>query len=139
MNRLAVFRQSCSEYRMPSKSSPDLMGNDHVTQRSSEIDAETLTAIERLQGNIGMASALLKSMAHEGRLFILCLLYIRERSVMELEQSLDLRQPAVSQQLARLRSDKLVSTRRDGKMIYYSLASDEARAMVYALASQFGR
>lgn len=124
---------------MPSKSSQDLMGNVNDAQRSSEIDEATLTAIGRLQGNIAAASALLKSMAHEGRLFILCLLYIRERSVMELEQSLDLRQPAVSQQLARLRSDKLVSTRRDGKMIYYSLASDEARAMVYALASQFGR
>lgn len=124
---------------MPSKSSQDLVGNVNDANRSSEIDGATLTAIERLEGNIATASALLKSMAHEGRLFILCLLYIRERSVMELEQSLDLRQPAVSQQLARLRSDKLVSTRRDGKMIYYSLASDEARAMVYALANQFGR
>lgn len=101
-------------------------------------DESTVAAITRLQENIGNASALLKSMAHEGRLVILCLLFIRERSVMELEQSLDLRQPAVSQQLARLRSDNLVSTRRDGKMIYYSLASDDARAMVSALVAQFG-
>jgi DNA-binding transcriptional ArsR family regulator len=116
-----------------------MMSPEKDANLTSGIDDATSRAIIRMQNNIVHASALLKSMAHEGRLFILCLLYIRERSVMELEQSLDLRQPAVSQQLARLRSDNLVSTRRDGKMIYYSLASEEARAMVCALASQFGR
>lgn len=124
---------------MNSKSSSDMISQPRDTNLTSLIDDATSNAIIRMQSNIVHASALLKSMAHEGRLFILCLLYVRERSVMELEQSLDLRQPAVSQQLARLRSDNLVSTRRDGKMIYYSLASEEARAMVYALATQFGR
>lgn len=124
---------------MSSKSSSDMISPEKETHLTSPVDEDTSSAIARMQSNIVHASALLKSMAHEGRLFILCLLYVRERSVMELEQSLDLRQPAVSQQLARLRSDNLVSTRRDGKMIYYSLASEEARAMVYALASQFGR
>ncbi|MDR3374107.1 MAG: metalloregulator ArsR/SmtB family transcription factor [Ancalomicrobiaceae bacterium] len=83
-----------------------------------------------LRDNAVRGCDLLKSMAHEGRLIILCLLSEQERSVTELEEALDLRQPAVSQQLARLRSDRLVSTRRDGKMIFYSLASDEVRRIV---------
>ena len=48
----------------------------------------------------------------------------------ELEHLLSIRQPTVSQQLARLRADGLVSTRRDGKVIYYNLASDEARVVI---------
>ena len=54
-----------------------------------------------------------------------------EKSVTEIERALDLRQPTVSQQLARLRADGLVATRRDGKAIYYSLAS-EARVILGA-------
>ena len=55
----------------------------------------------------------------------------------ELEDELSLRQPTVSQQLARLRADGLVSTRRDGKIIYYSLASDEARTVIGAIYDVF--
>jgi DNA-binding transcriptional ArsR family regulator len=83
------------------------------------------------------AGDLLKAMAHEGRLIILCLLSERERSVTELETILELRQPAVSQQLARLRADNLVSTRREGKLIYYSLASNTARELVVTLDRLF--
>jgi DNA-binding transcriptional ArsR family regulator len=50
-----------------------------------------------------------------------------------------LRQPTVSQQLARLRADGLVSTRRHGKIIYYSLASDEARIVIGAIYDVFCR
>lgn len=80
---------------------------------------------------------MLKALAHEGRLVILSLLCTRERSVTELETILSLRQPAVSQQLARLRADNLVKTRREGKLIYYSIASDEAKALVKALADLY--
>ncbi|MDQ4059860.1 MAG: metalloregulator ArsR/SmtB family transcription factor [Pseudomonadota bacterium] len=83
------------------------------------------------------ASEFLKALAHEGRLVILCLLSERERSVTELESILDLRQPSVSQQLARLRADNLVQTRRDGKNIYYSLASEEARRVVAVVHDLF--
>ena len=83
------------------------------------------------------ASEFLKALAHEGRLVILCLLSERERSVTELESILDLRQPSVSQQLARLRADNLVQTRRDGKNIYYSLASEEARRTVAVVHDLF--
>lgn len=67
------------------------------------------------------------------------LYYVREgeRSVSELEEQLGLRQPTISQQLARLRADDLVATRRDGKTIYYSLASEEARRVVQLLYELF--
>ncbi|MDR3436202.1 metalloregulator ArsR/SmtB family transcription factor [Telmatospirillum sp.] len=88
-----------------------------------------------LQDNAAVGSELLKSMAHEARLSILCLLSEQERSVTELEVAVNLRQPAVSQQLARLRSDRLVTTRRDGKMIFYSLASQEVRQILQAMCA----
>jgi DNA-binding transcriptional ArsR family regulator len=72
------------------------------------------------------AAQFLKALANENRLLILCMLGDGEKSVTELEQALDLRQPTLSQQLARLRADDLVATRREGKIIYYSLASNEA-------------
>ena len=87
--------------------------------------------------NAKRASAFLKALAHESRLIILCILAQGEKSVSELEQELNLRQPTVSQQLARLRADGLVSTRRDGKTIYYSLASDEARTIIGAIYDVF--
>ena len=68
------------------------------------------------------AAAYLKTLAHEGRLMILCHLGSGEKSVGELESLLDIRQAAVSQMLARLREEGLVTTRRDGKTRYYSLA-----------------
>jgi DNA-binding transcriptional ArsR family regulator len=68
---------------------------------------------------------------------ILCLLAEKERSVGELEAVLQLRQPTLSQQLARLRTDGLVNTRRDGKSIYYSLASNDAREVVTLLYNLF--
>lgn len=79
------------------------------------------------------ASARLKAMAHENRLAILFHLYDGPKSVSELCKLLHLRQPAVSQQLARLRSDNMVSTDRRGKQVYYSIASDDARMVVEML------
>ncbi|MBZ0146662.1 MAG: metalloregulator ArsR/SmtB family transcription factor, partial [Pseudorhodoplanes sp.] len=78
------------------------------------------TDIDLLLENAREASDFLKALSHEARLVILCLLSEGEKSVTEIEHILDLRQPAVSQQLARLRADNLVDTRRDGKNIYYS-------------------
>ena len=92
---------------------------------------------ERMVDNAKRASNFLKALAHESRLVILCILAEGEKSVSELEHALSLRQPTVSQQLARLRADGLVSTRRDGKVIYYSLASDEARTIIGAIYDVF--
>ena len=68
---------------------------------------------------------------------MLCLLSEGEKSVSELEGALGLRQPAISQQLARLRAEELVAARRAGKSIYYSLASERARRMMVLLYELF--
>ncbi|NVO25081.1 winged helix-turn-helix transcriptional regulator [Donghicola sp. C2-DW-16] len=83
------------------------------------------------------AAAYLKTLAHEGRLMILCHLGSGECSVGELEQRLEMRQAAVSQMLARLREEGLVATRRDGKTIYYSLADDRTSQMINLLYKLF--
>jgi DNA-binding transcriptional ArsR family regulator len=83
------------------------------------------------------ASEFLKALAHESRLMILCDLLHGEKSVGELEALLARRQSTVSQQLARLRLEGLVSARRDGKTIYYSIASDKARSIISALYESF--
>ncbi len=95
--------------------------------------------LERMVDNAKRASDFLKALAHESRLMMLCILAEGEKSVGELEDILELRQPTVSQQLARLRADGLVTTRRDGKAIYYSLASDEARVVIGAIYDVFCR
>jgi DNA-binding transcriptional ArsR family regulator len=83
------------------------------------------------------ASEFLKALGHESRLMILCDLLHGEKSVGELEALLARRQSSVSQQLARLRLEGLVSARRDGKTIYYSIASDKARSIIGALYDSF--
>jgi DNA-binding transcriptional ArsR family regulator len=95
--------------------------------------------LERMTGSAKRASGFLKALAHESRLLMLCILAEGEKSVSELEDILNLRQPTVSQQLARLRADGLVSTRRDGKIIYYSLASEDARSIIGAIYDVFCR
>ncbi|MGH6666007.1 MAG: ArsR/SmtB family transcription factor [Pseudolabrys sp.] len=95
--------------------------------------------LDRMLDHAKRASNFLKALAHESRLIILCILADGEKSVSELEHELNLRQPTVSQQLARLRADGLVSTRRDGKIIYYTLASDEARIVIGAIYDVFCR
>ena len=102
-------------------------------READDVDLDTLLA------NARQASEFLKALAHEARLVILCLLSEGEKSVTEIEQTLRLRQRAVSQQLARLRADGLVDTRRDGKNIYYSLASSEVRDVIVALHRAFCR
>jgi DNA-binding transcriptional ArsR family regulator len=90
-----------------------------------------------LHSSVGEASNMLKAIAHEGRLMILCRLSEKEASVSELEDLLEARQAAVSQQLARLRQEGLVQTRRDGKAIYYSLADDRVRSIISAVHGTF--
>ncbi|WP_026381694.1 ArsR/SmtB family transcription factor [Afifella pfennigii] len=90
-----------------------------------------------LAENAKAASDFLKALSHESRLMILCHLAEGERSVTELENLLDLRQPTVSQQLARLRLEGLVATRREGKAIYYSLASGKARRLIEVIHDMF--
>jgi DNA-binding transcriptional ArsR family regulator len=92
--------------------------------------ASALPDLARMLQNARDASDYLKALAHENRLLLLCLLAEKERSVSELETLLHLRQPTVSQQLARLRLDGLVDTRRDGKVIFYRLADENTRRVI---------
>src|SRR5262245_47833608 len=109
------------------------MANVVAIKRPKKAEAD----IDLLLSNARQASDFLKALSHEARLVILCLLTEGEKSVGEIEQTLKLRQPAVSQQLARLRADDLVETRRDGKNIYYSLARPEVRQVIEALHAAF--
>lgn len=82
--------------------------------------------IDRMMENACEASNFLKAISHEGRLMILCHLATGEKSVTELEELLSARQAAVSQQLSRLRLEGLVTPRREGKTIFYSLSDERA-------------
>lgn len=83
------------------------------------------------------AAGWLKTLAHEGRLMILCHLCEGEKSVGTLESLLGTRQATVSQMLARLREDGLVKTRREGKTVHYALADDRTAQVIGLLHSLF--
>ncbi|MAH85620.1 MAG: transcriptional regulator [Rhodospirillaceae bacterium TMED8] len=93
--------------------------------------------MDELLENAKRASRFLKAIANENRLIILCSLVDGEKSVSELETVLGIRQPSLSQQLARLRSEELVAARRDSKHVYYRLASEEAKKIVELLYVMF--
>ncbi len=93
--------------------------------------------LEALIAQAEAASNLLKAMGHEGRLMILCHLLAGPRSVTELENLLSSRQAVVSQQLARLRLEGLVSARREGQAIYYSLLDPKAEQMIRSLCQLY--
>jgi len=93
--------------------------------------------MDHLEEQVCNAADFLKALANPNRLMILCFLRDGEFSVSELEEKLDLRQPTLSQQLARLREDDLVDTRRDGKQIYYSLSNDKVRRTILLLDDMF--
>lgn len=89
--------------------------------------------VELLQDKATSASELLKVLANKTRLLILCQLFDGEKPVNELEELVGIRQSALSQHLAILRRERLVKTRRQSQFVYYSLASDEAKAIMGAL------
>ena len=96
----------------------------------------TLSPGDDMSDRAAAAAAFLKALSHEGRLMILCHLADGEKSVGELEERLASRQAAVSQQLARLRHEGLVTTRRDGKVIFYAIRDAKVRrtiALMYEL------
>ena len=76
------------------------------------------------------ASELMKTLGHKDRLMVLCHLTSGEKSVGELARLLDIPQSPLSQHLARMRKENLVSTRRDAQTIYYCIASPEAAAFI---------
>ncbi len=81
--------------------------------------------------------SMLKTLSNPDRLLLLCRIAQGECSVGELEEALGIHQPTLSQQLGVLRDEGLVETRRDGKRIYYSVASPEAMAVMQVLYNEF--
>jgi DNA-binding transcriptional ArsR family regulator len=99
------------------------------------MNAVTITPsnLQELRASASKACGLLKTMANEDRLMLLCHLIDAELNVGELEQRTGIRQPTLSQQLGVLRDEKLVATRRSGKYIYYKLASPSVLLMMQTL------
>ncbi|MFT6420179.1 MAG: ArsR family transcriptional regulator [Porticoccus sp.] len=95
--------------------------------------------IDQMRIAASAASALLKGVAHEDRLLLLCLLSRHELCVGEIEAQLHIRQPSLSQQLGVLRREKLVATRREGKRIFYRIADQKALALVTLLYDLYCR
>lgn len=93
--------------------------------------------LEMMQENAGRASSLLKSMANESRLMILCQLSQGEMTVGELSQRIPLSQSALSQHLGILRREELVKTRRQSQYVWYSLDSGDASAVINTLYDLF--
>ncbi len=93
--------------------------------------------LESLSAAAADACALLRVLANPDRLLLLCHLSQAEYCVGDLETLTAIRQPTLSQQLAVLRDEQLVSTRREGKQIFYTIASKEAMAVMQVLYEQF--
>jgi ArsR family transcriptional regulator len=87
----------------------------------------------RMQAAAHKASSVLGVLANENRLVLMCQLSQGEKSVTQLEEALQIRQPTLSQQLAVLRAEKLVRTRREGRNIYYSVADAKVLAVLETL------
>ena len=90
-----------------------------------------------LRESAAQACTLLKALANEDRLLLLCQLVQNERNVSELESRTGIRQPTLSQQLGVLRDEGLVTTRRDGKYVYYQMASFEVSQVMKTLSSLY--
>lgn len=93
--------------------------------------------VEQLRKAAGDATALLRSLAHEDRLLLLCKLSQEEMCVSDLELELGIYQPSLSQHLGVLRRQGLVSTWREGKHIYYRVADEKAMAVLQTLYELF--
>ncbi|CAN7446857.1 metalloregulator ArsR/SmtB family transcription factor [Massilia sp. LjRoot122] len=93
--------------------------------------------LHEMRAAAAQACALLKVLSNPDRLMLLCQLTQGEYCVSELETLLGIVQPTLSQQLTVLREENLVSTRREGKQIFYRIDSSEALAVMQVLYQQF--
>jgi ArsR family transcriptional regulator len=100
------------------------------------VDTHTLD-LDSMKASAAQACRLMKVLSNPDRLMLLCQLSQGEKRVGELEEMLGIVQPTLSQQLTVLREEELVTTRRDGKHIYYQIASPQALAVMQVLYEQF--
>lgn len=114
----------------------------HLAEDVAYDDSAALSALPNSRAaekvvNVEEATLFLRALSNENRLALLTLLQSGEQTVTALADALQLRQPAVSQQLGRLREAHLVEFRREGKTVYYRLASDRIRAFLPLIKSHF--
>lgn len=108
-----------------------------ATSRQSQLPFSPALNPVAMQAAASDATALLKTLANESRLIILCHLSQGERSVGDLQAELPLSQSALSQHLARLRRDGLVRDRRHARNIFYSLTPGPAESLLETLGQLF--
>jgi len=99
--------------------------------------AHAVPPLKALRDAAEHACALMKVLGNSDRLMLLCELAQGERSVTQLQEALGIVQPTLSQQLAVLREEGLVDTRREGKSIHYRLVSAQAIAVMEVLYQQY--
>jgi DNA-binding transcriptional ArsR family regulator len=106
---------------------------------SADCSTIEATAVDftQLRSAAAQASGLLRLLANEDRLLLLCQLTQGEKNVSTLENLTGIRQPTLSQQLGVLRNEHVVETRREGKQIYYRLSNHEVEAVLLTLYSLF--
>lgn len=109
---------------------------DGASQALAAMATQTID-LEEMQAAAGQACELMKVLANPDRLLILCQIAQQELCVSELESTLGIVQPTLSQQLTVLRNAELVTTRREGKNIFYQLTSTPALAVMNTLFQQF--
>lgn len=108
------------------------------TESTSPIaDSAAGLDIDALRVHADEAVTMLKLLGNTDRLMLLCQLSLQERTVGELEQLTGICQPTLSQQLAILRREGLVSTRREGKFIWYKLADARALQLMHTIHELF--
>lgn len=92
---------------------------------------------KQLEQNAGHVADVLKQLANQNRLMILCVLAEGEISVTELNKRVPLSQSALSQHLAKLRAANIVNTRRESQTIYYQVADEKVKALLATLYQQY--
>ena len=108
-----------------------------MTDRQETVAPGDFKELTELHDMASQACELLKAMANEWRLMILCQLSEGEKTVGELQSILGLSQSALSQHLAVLRREKIVSSRKSAQSVFYSLAGDEATKVMETLHDLF--
>ena len=108
-----------------------------MKETQETIAPEDFAKLTELHDNAAHAVELLKAMANEWRLMILCQLSEGEKTVTELQNILGLSQSALSQHLAVLRREKIVNARKEAQSVYYSLAGEEATKVMESLHDVF--
>ena len=108
-----------------------------MTDTQNTVAPDDFRELTELHDKASHACELLKAMANEWRLIILCQLSEGEKTVSELQAILGLSQSALSQHLAVLRREKMVTARKDAQSVFYSLAGDEATMVMETLHDLF--